>query len=629
MDLQFVILELGEGGLTDAERHALAEQLSVKSDELWQMKSTRDGCSPVPAYEEWSSQLDVMTRAERRICVVAVLSYHGDDSPLSSVNKDGVLYRHRLHPLADTEEQTRALAMLVLSFPDVAFIFLLKSEGAAEEAHGLGILSEPFAYHVSQFDRLSRGVRKYLEGLRAGLEPVFDATGLRSAILSGHNDRSRGEGALPVRQRMAMSIDEEGDYAYFLALACYRQGFQALPVVTKAMYEWFRHDTLGKPPFPAMRPRCVVADLYANFPDSGSPPTSNLIDRRELKFNNLMAALVLTSGSRSKLAVENDAFLAEKGWAMMHKPMPGILGLWKRFYRDNPAAQRILDKDAFWKEALFASFRIKHGTTHSSHGLFLVISEALLARSEAMLERREASPVKRVVLAAALARQALEILGGLTPAASLRALQQVHVLEVRAEAMFMGVEYQLEFSDRFKEIRSEVKAICELFAPKRIKLAMLHAELKILKDVHRELESQGERDESEAALSEIRRVERSLWFQHHPVINFPLWPVRAYVIWLMRSFSLFCLMLMLWLVVASCYLGYHLYVYTNEYPSIFDWNLVFRSAATGFLAFFGQSIDADDMKNPWVSGGLLGFGLAGFLHLGVFISYLYTLVARK
>ncbi len=112
---------------------------------------------------------------------------------------------------------------------------------------------------------------------------------------------------------------------------------------------------------------------------------------------------------------------------------------------------------------------------------------------------------------------------------SLEAVALKHQLEVLAECMFYGIEYNMDVRSRFQEIESEVNAIGEWFQPQTHRLSELNAEIRIVSELLSMFHQHCQFDEEQESLKRIRNRYRRLWFSRHPHWAWAVYPARWYV----------------------------------------------------------------------------------------------------
>jgi hypothetical protein len=117
----------------------------------------------------------------------------------------------------------------------------------------------------------------------------------------------------------------------------------------------------------------------------------------------------------------------------------------------------------------------------------------------------------------------------------------------------------------------------------------------------------------------MRSVQRSLWWRKGPVLRFVPMLIRLYIESLMAHPLIFFFVLMSWVTVSA---SYFYCIQTASPPT-------YSAAAAGALTFlFGESVQFSDF-GPMGSGGVVLFSIVGLMHLGMFISHVYSLVAKR
>ncbi len=312
-------------------------------------------------------------------------------------------------------------------------------------------------------------------------------------------------------------------------------------------------------------------------------------------------------------------------------------------------------------------------TGHSAPGRLLEIAERLLYRTE--LNSEHVHTVPEAVYGATLALEAQEYLGHRTPTTSLQALALKHKFEVNAECLFYGVAQNKEVKKRFSEIEREIDSIGRWLNPETRKAAQMDAEMSIVSKLMLVFRQNYQFDEEQECLKRLRNVNRRLWSRKRRVIRTKQikswksvhlvllgllgwlfhWPVRAgrsYVEQLVNSVALFCGAIVGWVLVFSFLYGY-LCRCTAELsdrtvPSVSRFNSsesMFIPAVQKFIyyaeqglmhsvtAFFGlqpphpvETFEQYGVLPLLVT--LVAIGL-GFVHLGIFISHVYSVISRR
>jgi hypothetical protein len=269
--------------------------------------------------------------------------------------------------------------------------------------------------------------------------------------------------------------------------------------------------------------------------------------------------------------------------------------------------------------------------THSAPGRLLLVAERLVQRAERI--RRVAQTVPEAIHAALLSLEAQEYLGHRTPTTSLEALAVKHQCEALAECMFYGVEYNIEVQSRLEEIDRDVRSIVTWFGPMTRSFSMLSAEIGIVSDITLTFRGHNQFDEEQMCLARARALHRRLWFVRNRRWAWIVYPVRAYVESLVGSLSRFLTAIVAWILLLS--LLYARYCPLPARPSGAKPEIspVLQAFADAVVSFFGTQPPHDILVLASQGAGALTVALvaivAGFVHLGIFVSYLYSSLARR
>ena len=520
----------------------------------------------------------------------------------------------KLQPLDDGGSNSETLiSMLILAFPEIRWLF-----GAVR---GLNAEAVEFVRH--------HGVHRLFKDDGS---PLFDGHGLRDWV------RARAKGVepqveyLPERRALAVSMDEELDYAYLHAWAAYRFGFRAAVVTSKSQADqWLGNET---------RPPCLVMeDLFLNFPDYSRDEgdTYGLSDlrTREEKLPSLKDVryrVIVTSGHRRKFDREKHLrnrtyFLEARGdskiWKV-RKPHSGIFSFWRKSRLNElrlgcggeERSKRAGYAPGFVWPPIWSDQNEASG--HSSPGILVEIARHMLNRAERMLNDGIAT-VEDVVHGAVLASDALELLGGKTPTMSAEALALKHQFELHAECQFCGVEHHLHMKERIDEIERDAGAIARWFHPDIRKKTALNIRLDVVNKLVRILRDYNQFDEERYCMVEARRLHRQLYVGEHWLRLFAL-PFIAYAEWLLSSFKKFTFAIVGWVGLA-----WMLYYFSPIISEATKKGVDDRAEPFGQAVgtFFGVDIVG---AHPVISIIVI---VAGLFHLGIFISLIYDLVNRR
>lgn len=558
----------------------------------------------------------------------------------------------------------RLVTLLVLAFPEVRWVFGLSS-GFAEDSqykdwqarHGLPSLFHP------EFD------------------PLFDGTGLRAHITrTTLATMSIGKLAvapwIPQRTKWAAAIDDERMYAYLHAYVAYRHGYRAFSIHSQALGDHLlRHKGDSEEKWPHL----TIEDYFLGFPDRSTTGSLAQLEERDAHWKALKKSehrCFVTSGHKrgraNEVASKNRAYRDElratgHGGLEATKPVPGIFGLWKDLRLD----RKYLGSDRDGRRGLAPGFIWPWSTDrgdhpvdedtggHSAPGLLLLVAELLIDRAESLLD--SVRSVSDAVRGAVLASSALELLGPKTPTTAREALELKHRFEVLAECQFGGIQYNLQLDERFYEIRRDIRQLGHWYGVRARDVAMLNGELTILSRLVPIFRDYEEFDEEEKCRRRIRTLHRRVWWKQYRrnPLNWIVWPIRAYIEFLLGSLTRLTGAIFLWILgLTVAFMLMAPQAKQAQAVNATESRLVasVRPAAdpeipTAWWAelegtvttvqdepelkpfsqavshFFG--IDALNSTHfGWVALSLLAT-LSGFVHLGIFISQLYSTVSRR
>ena len=252
-----------------------------------------------------------------------------------------------------------------------------------------------------------------------------------------------------------------------------------------------------------------------------------------------------------------------------------------------------------------------------------MIADRLIARAERLLAEIRAVP--QAVYGAVLATEALELLGGRTPTTSLEALMLRHQFETMAECQFVGTQHHVDVKSRIEDLDTEVDALACWFGKtsRSRKVARWNAELAILNRLVQVFRDHNQFDEDQKLQIRARRLHRKLWLHEHPWLK-PLEFVPWYVEKMLASFPIFLLMIFSWIVG----IGF-------VFHWVGDGVTLGRGISGAFVSFLGLGDPGDpsiwDSGKGW-NGAFCAVALSiasGILHLGIFISHLYSKITRN
>jgi hypothetical protein len=246
----------------------------------------------------------------------------------------------------------------------------------------------------------------------------------------------------------------------------------------------------------------------------------------------------------------------------------------------------------------------------------MLVAETLLRRAEVF--RNSAVTVKDFIKGAVLAGGAVEMLAGKTPTLTISALVLMHDYEARAECAFVGVGYHFDVKRRAAEIAREVQIVSGRFARRTVHRVMLDARVVIMNRLAKAFREAGQFEEEQECLVQVRHLHRKLTAPRNA--NPAKWAVHwllVYAEWLLESFNRFVAAIVAWLIVAT-------YLWLMLAPG--EGGKAALSGAWG--AFFGGNTADAETAMPLLCVSCFVV-TAGLFHVGVFISYLYSLISRR
>jgi len=323
--------------------------------------------------------------------------------------------------------------------------------------------------------------------------------------------------------------------------------------------------------------------------------------------------------------------LRRKGrWnVVLGKPIGGIYKVWSdsqlkarvgtppyRGYADGfrPVARTVLDLE-------------KATAGHGAPGRILELTNRLIARAGQVLP--SISTAQAAVYGAVLASDALELLAGFTPTASLEALSLKHQFEVFAECQFLGVEGSFDVRSRAKELRREIRSVAHWYDARIRRFAEWNAEAVVLRRLIRVFRQSNQFNEEQQLQIRERQLHLRIWFRRNlgwfgdelRVFN-PVYWAAAYVGFLLRSITTLLLAIAGWVVGLTISYRVTSTLSAGDSPWL-------RGVEAAITSFFGVSPPAGyDVSRHLLIVVVIAM-LAGFLHLGVLISHLYAISSRR
>lgn len=546
------------------------------------------------------------------------------------------LYDEEIESLSDlnavsTNEGNWAavVAVLILMFPEVHWVFNSPHQADPSplfrKVHLLGAsntLSSLIALHEEK------------------LISLFDPTGLRNNIRKRikaklGTDNNPIAPYIPIRSSIAAALDEEEAYAYFNGYTAYRLGYLTHAICSYRMMK----DIFSMPA--ECLPELVFEDVYLSFSDRPHyAHLSDLVERQDHIpgiANARMRIFVTTGHSRQsdqKIQINNRDYLsdwlngAEKGeryTKTLYKPLSGIFNLWaKSGIRRLLSGSKGLAEGYEWPPTDEGGEPVG---THSSPGRLLEVADRLIQRARRTLQNAQSVP--EAVYGAVLALDAQEYLGHRTPTTSLEALALKHSAEVTAECKFYGVEYNKDVSTRLLEIKHEIRSIGKWFRRRSRRTSGLNAEVGIVSKLVMKFREYNQFDEEQQCLVRMRSLHRQLWLKKNRFWAWPFYSLRWYVEFLLGSMLVFALAIVFWIGFFSVLFA----LFCNCHAGQPETSLVLHGMGHAVTTFFGLQPAHSPIEIEQLGSGVFALTLfailAGFTHLGIFVSHLYSLIARR
>jgi hypothetical protein len=512
-------------------------------------------------------------------------------------------------------------SLLILAFPEINWMF----PGGHHVTSPVDNRRE-FMDHSLDRTTLRKSLARKLDAV-----PLFDPTGLRDyirACIRQSVETSEATEALPQRGGLCAAVDDEEAYAFLHGYLAYKLGYRCHLVMTEAaIIEVF------KPPADAAQAPLIdmtFEDVFLNFSDrvADVPHLSDLADRATTyqSLNRINRRIFVTAGHKHiEWHQDNQTYINNLKAADPRKHVRVV-------YKPSGGTYDILERGALLKEYWARRARElrsavpaatgagQDGGGHSAPGRLLLIAERLISRAGEILQKHRT--VQDCVHGATLALEAQELLGYRTPTTSLQAIALRHQLEVTAECLFYGVGYSKDVKNRLREIEGEVNAVAHWFHPSLRRVSALNAQMIIVTAIIRIFRDHGQFDEEQQCLKYLRKLYRRSSFWSRPWLGL-VYPFRWYVETLVGSFPLFIMALLLWPVLFGLVGWYFEATFgnTGEIAAFTD------HVEHSFITFFGLA------PMMWPKGSTQPLAvliiLMGFIHLGIFISHLYTLLSRR
>jgi hypothetical protein len=258
------------------------------------------------------------------------------------------------------------------------------------------------------------------------------------------------------------------------------------------------------------------------------------------------------------------------------------------------------------------------------------VAEYLLDSAREILA--EVRNIDDALRGAVFATDAFELLGYRTPTLAFEALRLKHCLEIHAECQFVGVQHHAHLKLRRSEIEHEVALIDKWFNTGIREETNANARLAINTDLARVFRDHGRFDEELECLREglelhsilrlsgrwkfLRRLTRGL---------------LHYLLFCLRSPVHFLLVVLFWVLASSA--ATWGVAYTDS-PLLTGFGCAVQDAVTTFFSFgpphhpesCSKVAGAKEWPAAIVSAATI---VIGFFHLGIFVSYMYSVLMRR
>jgi len=208
-------------------------------------------------------------------------------------------------------------------------------------------------------------------------------------------------------------------------------------------------------------------------------------------------------------------------------------------------------------------------------------------------EEEDAGPfLVDAVHAAVLAIEAKEPLRYQTPTTTLEAIALQHEAEAVAESLFLGVEYNLDLKQRFREIESEVAVTSKWFHRSRSKRSLLNAQLTIVERLASRFRGLNQIEEEMVCLARARQLRFDFWIREKPW-RWVLWPFLRYIAFALSSLPRFSAAVAgTILVFGAVYVRFASWAGQDEWTRLGTFEKALSSlAASAFFTFTLQPAD--------------------------------------
>jgi hypothetical protein len=399
-------------------------------------------------------------------------------------------------------------ARLIMSYPEVYFVFLCSLESTAAQATLLRYAaSNPGEndainvelirhYHFVEYVN-SLALLTFARWHAQGFRTLFDATGLRSilkrsmirvesgavrfsaplvaagrgepATANKYFDNSIYEPLLESRWTHAAAVAEEEEvFVYLNGYAVYKAGYRAWLLTSLAEFERILPDGVMKRSSGPSAFPLIVSDWDLQYADlDGSTLSQFRNDPQgwfEKRLNPTGERLIVISSYKDGAL----RLCSQYGGFVERKPYAGIFSLFQsKLGHSNPLRERLEEawllftsKEAERKRQVASKpstnlivglSRDQFGNDHSAPYARLAIATSLLTRACSTGDGGAAQLVQRAMLAG----EAKELLSGMSRTTAFEAIVLQNDVEVRAELSFLGIASDVNVKDRIKLLEEE------------------------------------------------------------------------------------------------------------------------------------------------------------------------------
>jgi hypothetical protein len=428
---------------------------------------------------------------------------------------------------------------------------------------------------------------------------------------------------------LAAVIEDETDYALMHGYAAYRFGFRTEVVTSLQQMEarFRREEFNGKEEIEGKRHpyRLILEDMRLQFADKQADIRLSKPEDRA-RHCNLLADENDDSDFRFMISTGQEATVDDL-WAtnkwhldnkrcgfgkLLMKPVGGPLALW----RETDLRNQLHDGQAHGFVSPPAEIMDDLYDGHGAPGKLALVASTMIDRARRVLA--SADTPREYLLAAVLAGDAFELLGGKTPTMSLDAIKLKHVSEVRAECAFIGAGFHADLTDRFNEIHRDVGSVGRWYHPKQRKQAELDAKTTIYNELVKVYRDVGQMEEENQCLMQFRsmnrKLERPKGFWRFNPFSWSLHVIVSYGEWLMGRFWRIAFASVVWLF------AFVLFAWQMDGQENFAKHLARQ------LNWMSGGTNEDTLFLAWLSSAA---NVVGVFHFGILVSYLYSLISRK